>query len=106
MRLSLRTVLNVWGLDLPGVTRFEFRFAAAKPWVKAQHDRDAKFPTSFDTVFTSEGMEVMLTRLASPERQRLCGTVGAQHTGRMFGPPVDHQRTPPEPCADGIQPVL
>jgi putative transposase len=30
------------------------------------HDRDTKFPASFDTVFTSEGIEVILTPYRAP----------------------------------------
>ena len=30
------------------------------------HDRDTKFPTSFDTVFTPEGIEAILMRYRAP----------------------------------------
>jgi putative transposase len=30
------------------------------------HDRDTKFPTSFDAVFTSEGIEAILTPYRAP----------------------------------------
>jgi hypothetical protein len=53
------------------------------------HERDTKVPSSFDEVFASEGMEVMLTRLARPECQCLCGAVGTPRAGGMFGSPAD-----------------
>jgi hypothetical protein len=41
------------------------------------HDRDTKFSASFDVVMASEGIEVILMRLAGPERQCVCGALGA-----------------------------
>lgn len=55
------------------------------------HDRDAKFPASFDVVFASQTIEVVLTRLASAKRQCVCRALGAQRAGGMYGPTAHHQ---------------
>lgn len=57
------------------------------------HDRDSKFPAAFDVIVASEGIEAILTRLASAECQCLCRAMGPQRARGMFGPDVDHQRT-------------
>ena len=41
------------------------------------HERDTQFSASFAVVMASEGIEVILTRLAGPERQCVCGALGA-----------------------------
>ncbi len=55
------------------------------------HDRDAKFTSSFNTVFESEGIEIILTPYTVPLTKGQCirRTLGPYGTRRMLGPIVD-----------------
>lgn len=55
------------------------------------HDRDTKFPASFDAVFASRRDRGHSDALSSAERQCRGLAVGAQRAGGVFGSPAHFQ---------------
>jgi hypothetical protein len=55
-------------------------------------DRDAKFTSAFDEVFTDEGVRVVKTPPRTPRAELLRRAVGADRTRRVHRPDADLQR--------------
>jgi hypothetical protein len=69
-------------------------------------DRDSKFVSGFDAVFTSIGVRVVQTPPPGADRELLCRTLGGHGPPRMHRPHADLQRTTPADGPGRVCPAL
>jgi hypothetical protein len=63
-------------------------------------DRDTKFTTAFDAVFTATGVDILKIPPRSPSSERLRGTLGTHRSDRVSGLDPRVERTSPAPSTD------
>ncbi len=74
--------------------------AGAEPLRFLIHNHDAKFTTAFDTVFTSEGMEIVLTPCQAPQANAFA--VGPLRPPRVHGSDRGPRSTTPAQRLDRV----